>query len=151
MSTCSKTTGVCRMILVDDEGETWVTPHKDLEAWLQSSEAPVTDPIEEAALVCGFVHIWRCGRDVFVLLHPERTTANALAGAMDTLARLGQDWTIICSMAPNGRMEWFLGCTAAMHRLEGLVEKAGPLSSRRACERPAPMAPEREVAGSLDA
>jgi hypothetical protein len=100
-------------------------------------------------LEIGFIHIWRCGGDVLVLLRPNKVNPITMAGAMDTIARLDQDWTIICSMSPGGRMEWFRSYVPAIRRIERLLEEAGRLPSCPRDEQVIVEAARREAAGAL--
>ncbi|HTV30517.1 MAG TPA: hypothetical protein VMF32_22425 [Xanthobacteraceae bacterium] len=127
--TCELTAGIFGMLLVDDEGETSITSHGELESWIRSPAIAEIDPIE-AALARGFVQIWRYDCRVLVLLCPEKTAPVTLAGAIDTIARLNQDWTIIWPVTPNGRIEWFPGSIPAIRRIGMLLEEAGRPRSR---------------------
>jgi len=141
MTLCHTAFGSCRMLLVDDEGQTRIAGREELEEWAKSLEPDDTDPVEVASET-GFIYIWRCGRDVLVLLRPDKVNPITMVGAMDTIARLDQDWTIICSMSPGGQMEWFRGYVPAIHRIESLLEEAGRLPPSPADE---PITTEAEV------
>lgn len=113
-----------RTFFIDGRGET-ILPGQLASAspvWTQGDDGP-----GDAALERGFIQIWRCGRDVLIFLQPDRVNCVTVAGAVDVLARLGQDWTIVCPTGPGERVEWFRSCTAAIRKITTLLQKAGQL------------------------
>lgn len=118
------TIGGCRKFIIDDEGEIRIASSAQLTAWVWEMGAAETDSFE-AALDRGFIHVWLCDSEALVLLRPDRVSPLTMAGAMDKIARLNQDWTMVWPMAPGGRMEAYRGCTSAIRRIGALVEEAG--------------------------
>jgi hypothetical protein len=80
---------------------------------------------ETAVCELGFIHIWKLNRDVVVWLWPSLVNPITMTGAMDEIARLDQDWTIVCSMAPGGKTAWFPGYMGAIRMIAELMEEAG--------------------------
>jgi hypothetical protein len=75
----------------------------------------------------GFIKISRSEREALVFLRPDRVTPVTMAGAVDALARLGQEWTILWPLTPGSPVEWFRSYTRAIHRIRTLMEEAGRL------------------------
>jgi hypothetical protein len=115
-----------RHLVVDEEGEVWEATVDKFAAWAQALE-PSSDDSIHAAVLMGFVHIWDFGAGVVVSLDPRRLNAVTMTGAIDAVARLGQEWTIVSSFAPGGRAAFFMDRGSAIRRIEMLMEEAGKI------------------------
>lgn len=115
-----------RSFFIDDCGELIPQEQSDWASSLSIRGYNDNDPTE-AALERGFIVIRRWGADVLVYLRPDRVGPVTLAGAIDVLVRLGQDWTIVQPTAPGARVEWFRGYMPAIHKITTLLQEAGRL------------------------
>lgn len=115
-----------RTFFIDDCGEIIPQEQPDWASSLSIQGHNDNDPTE-AALNRGFIVIRRWGADVLVFLRPDRVGPVTLAGAIDVLVRLEQDWTIVQSSAPGVKVEWFRGYMPAIHRITTLLQEAGRL------------------------
>lgn len=115
-----------RTFFIDDRGEVMPQEQSDWASSLPIRGHNDNDPTE-AALERGFIAIRRWGADVLVYLRPDRVGPVTLAGAIDVLVRLGQDWTIVQPTAPGVPVEWFRGYMPAIHKITRLLQEAGRL------------------------
>jgi hypothetical protein len=123
---CCDSASVRRHLVIDDQGEVWEATTEEFALWARSLEPSSDKPIN-AAVALGFVHVWQLGQDVVVSLWPERMNPVTMAGAIDEIARLGQEWTIVCSLAPGGTGEVFCGYMPAVWRITDLMAEAGKI------------------------
>jgi hypothetical protein len=121
--TCNRR-AIRRHLVVDEEGEVWEPTAEEFKAW--AGETANADPIL-AAVLRGFAHIWDFGAGVVVSLDPRRINPVTMTGAIDAVARLGQEWTIVSSLAPGGRTAMFMDRGSAIGRIEMLMEEVGKI------------------------
>jgi hypothetical protein len=127
-STVSDQSLAAHHLIIDERGEAWEVADDEFNAWVNTLEHGAARPIDAVARR-GFIHLWVVGCDVFVSLWPERVNPVTMVGAIDELVRLGQDWTIVCSLAPGGKDQVFRGYSDALLRIEHLMQEAGKIKS----------------------
>jgi hypothetical protein len=120
---CNRT-AMRRHLVVDKEGEVREATPDEFALWAKQAGS---DDQTLAAVLLGFVHIWDFGTGSVVSLDPRRLNPITMTSAIDVVARLGREWTVVSSLAPGGRAALFTDRRMAICQIELLMEEAGTI------------------------